>query len=281
MYIVILGSNTLFSPTQIKNDFSRNGKLYMEFTPDDNLKPYIFCYWISPVELSNSNIEIQNISNELIVPDGCIDILFRLDKKTKELQILVIGMMDAPSKVYLEYHRIQTFGIRFYPGVLYPFFKYPLKEFTNKIILLDDVIEDIRIKLGEELISASTINEMISATNKYFSTLLNNSLQNNTLNNALFLIYKSKGNITVKDISNREVISERQIRRIFNNWIGINPKTFCKIVRFQNILKTTMLSQEINWTNLALESGYYDQTHFINEFKEFCSFTPEKLFSNK
>lgn len=61
----------------------------------------------------------------------------------------------------------------------------------------------------------------------------------------------------------------------------MNPKTFCKIVRFQNILKTTMLLQEINWTNIALESGYYDQTHFINEFKEFCSFTPEKLFSNK
>lgn len=278
---MILDSNTLFSPTQIKNDFSRNRKLYMEFSPDYKLKPYIFCYWISPVELSNENIKIQNISNELIVPDGCIDILFRVDKRTKELQILVIGMMDAPSHVYLEYDRVQTFGIRFYPGVLYPFFKYPLNEFTNKIILLEDVIEDIRTKLGEELISASTINEMVSATNKYFSTLLNNSLQNNTINNALLLIYKSKGNISIKDISNREVISERQIRRIFNNWIGINPKTFCKIVRFQNILKTTMVTQKINWTNLALESGYYDQTHFINEFKEFCSITPEKLFSNK
>lgn len=278
---MLLDSNTLFSPTQIKNDFSKNRKLYMEFAPDNQLKSHIFCYWISPVDLSKDNIKLQDLNNELIVPDGCIDILFRMDKKTRELQILVIGMMDTPSQVYLEYDRIQTFGIRFYPGVLYPFFKYALNEFTNKIILLDDVIEDIRIKLGEELISALTIYEMIAAANKYFSTLLNNSLQNNTLNNALFLIYKSKGNITVNDISKREVISERQIRRIFNNWIGINPKTFCKIVRFQNILKTTMLVQELNWTNLALESGYYDQTHFINEFKEFCSITPEKLFSNK
>lgn len=203
---MILDSNILFSPTQIKNDFSRNRKLYMEFAPDHQLKSYIFCYWVSPVDLSNDNIKLQDLSNELIVPDGCIDIL---------------------------------------------------------------------------LISALTINEMIAVANKYFATLLNNSLQNNILNNTLLLIYKSKGNITVKDISKREVISERQMRRIFNNWIGINPKTFCKIVRFQNTLKTTMVTQEINWTNLALESGYYDQTHFINEFKEFCSSTPEKLFSNK
>ena len=93
------------------------------------------------------------------------------------------------------------------------------------------------------------------------------------------MIYKSKGNITVKDISDREVISERQIRRIFNNWIGINPKTFCKIVRFQNTINTKRLPQEINWINLALESGYYDQTHFINEFKELSGITPEKFFS--
>ena len=72
--------------------------------------------------------QLRDINNELIVPDGCIDILFRVDKITKEFQVLVIGMMDAPSEVYLEYDRIQTFGIRFYPGVLYPFFKHPLND---------------------------------------------------------------------------------------------------------------------------------------------------------
>lgn len=276
---MILQSNTLFSPTQIKNDFSKNKKLYMEFAPDCKLKPYIFCYWVSPVELSNESIKILELNNELIVPDGCIDILFRINKKTRELQILVVGIMDAPSEVYMEYDKIQTFGIRFYPGVLYPFLKYPLNDFTNKMILLEDVIEDIRIKLGEELINALTITHMVSAANKYFAALLDNSLNNAVLNNALFLIYKAKGNITIKNISDREVISERQIRRIFNNWIGINPKTFCKIVRFQNIIKAKRGSQEINWINLALESGYYDQTHFINEFKELSGFTPEKFFS--
>ena len=74
------------------------------------------------------------------------------------------------------------------------------KHKVAKALKLDDVIEDIRKNLGEQLISAYTINEMISAANKYFATLVNNSLVNNTLNNALFLIYKSKGNITVKDI---------------------------------------------------------------------------------
>ncbi len=278
---MILESNTLFSPTQIKNDFSKNRKLFMEFAPCCRLRQYIYCYWISPVDLSSENNKKPDINNELVIPDGCIDILFRINTKTKELQVLVIGIMDAPTEVNFEYDIFQTFGIRFFPGVLYPFFKYPLNDFTNKITLLDDVIDDVRRKLGEELINASTINEMVSSADKYFSMLLNNSVYNVTLNNALHLIYKSKGNISIKDISNSEVISERQIRRIFNNWIGINPKTFCRIVRFQNILKNPMLSQEINWINLSLESGYYDQTHFIKEFKEFSGFTPDKFFEIK
>lgn len=279
---MILESNTLFLPTQIQNDFSGNRKLYLEFAPDYRLRSYIVCYWISPAELGSHNIIIQQkVNDELIVPDGCIDILFRIDRKTKELQMLVVGMMDSPANVFLEYERIQTFGIRFYPGVLYPLVKYPINDFTNKIILLDDVIEDIRVKLGETLMNASTINEMISAANKYFSMLVSDTLQNDILNNALLYIYKSKGNLTVNEIAKREVISERQIRRIFNNWIGINPKTFCKIIRFQNILKTSMLTKEIDWIKIALECGYYDQTHFINEFKEFCGSTPEKFFYNK
>jgi AraC-like DNA-binding protein len=277
---LILNSNELFSPTQIKKAFNGNRKIYMEFAPDYNLKPYIFCYWISPFELGRHNILIEQKENkELIVPDGCIDILFRIDRITKKLQTLVVGMMDSPGDVFFDYERIQTFGIRFYPGVLYPLLKYPINDFTNKIILLDVVIEDIRVKLGEVLIRASTTDEMISAANKYFSILVSDTLQNDTLNNALLYIYKAKGNLTVNEISRREVISERQIRRIFNNWIGINPKTFCKIIRFQNILKTVMVTKEVDWIKIALECGYYDQTHFINEFKEFCGSTPEKFYN--
>ena len=82
---MILDSNILFWPTQIKNTFSNNRKLYMEFAPDCILKPYIFCYWVSPVELGRDNIQVINVSHALIVLDGCIDILFRVDKKTKEL----------------------------------------------------------------------------------------------------------------------------------------------------------------------------------------------------
>jgi transcriptional regulator GlxA family with amidase domain len=73
-------------------------------------------------------------------------------------------------------------------------------------------------------------------------------------------------------------ISQRQLRRLFEFYIGDTAKTFAKVVRFQNILRAKPSSQSLRQNKLFFDVGYYDQAHFIKEFKNFYGVTPSKAF---
>lgn len=97
------------------------------------------------------------------------------------------------------------------------------------------------------------------------------------LYDAITVILKNNGVVNIEsDIDTG--ISQRQLRRIFNYYIGDTAKTFCKVVRFQNILKAKPSVQSLKKNKLFFDAGYYDQTHFIKEFKNFYGITPTQAF---
>jgi Helix-turn-helix domain len=63
---------------------------------------------------------------------------------------------------------------------------------------------------------------------------------------------------------------------VFRENVGLTPKGFLKIIRFQKAIQEIASAKQTNWTSIALESGYYDQAHFINDFKTFSGFTPKQ-----
>ena len=91
------------------------------------------------------------------------------------------------------------------------------------------------------------------------------------------MILKNFGMVDVERDLNTG-ISARQLRRLFEFYIGDTAKTFSKVVRFQNILKSKPSSQSLRQNKLFFDSGYYDQSHFIKEFKNFYGVTPSKAF---
>ena len=88
-------------------------------------------------------------------------------------------------------------------------------------------------------------------------------------------IYETKGNVSIKEISQDTGYSECYVRRSFHEMHGISPKTFEKIVRFQNTLEEMALHKDMAFYDMAQESGYYDQSHMVKEFKNFTGLTPE------
>ncbi|HMX79717.1 MAG TPA: helix-turn-helix transcriptional regulator, partial [Ferruginibacter sp.] len=70
--------------------------------------------------------------------------------------------------------------------------------------------------------------------------------------------------------------SQKHLIKLFKDHVGITPKGFLKIIRFQKAVQEIEASKNIHWARLALESGYYDQAHFIHDFKEFSGFTPQE-----
>jgi methylphosphotriester-DNA--protein-cysteine methyltransferase len=96
---------------------------------------------------------------------------------------------------------------------------------------------------------------------------------------ALSYIHKSKGNIRIKQLMEQLHISQSPLEKRFRQAVGASPKKFASIVRLRNVIQ--QYSPTGSLTELGYEAGFYDQAHFVKEFKTFTGDTPEKFFSGK
>jgi AraC-like DNA-binding protein len=91
-------------------------------------------------------------------------------------------------------------------------------------------------------------------------------------------MYEYQGNLSISSLAERINYSERSIRRTFQEFLGINPKEFMNIIRFQNALRG-MTESPKRFTDLASTYGYYDQSHFIHHFKRYYGKLPTQITS--
>jgi transcriptional regulator GlxA family with amidase domain len=94
------------------------------------------------------------------------------------------------------------------------------------------------------------------------------------------LLFQMKGQISVVELAQRLGISKRNLERRFSQEIGLSPKQLAKTIRLQALLKMLNQSQSKSLTELALECGYYDQAHFIKDFKEFTGLSPKQFYAD-
>ena len=273
--------NRNFEPVQIKPSLiSSCSKLYIEFMPTESLKNYIYCYWVSPIVKDVWLNHMNQMQSEIVLPDGCIDVLFSTDKYGDGCRNILVGTMSKSSIVNMDHNNIETFGIRFYPGGLQALIKESSDKFTDKMEFIDTLEQNIFIEFGKELSRFNSIESKVNYANRYFTLNMKVSIPwDNEFQNVLYRIYKTRGIIKIKDITELEVIGEKQLRRIFHSRVGISTKTFIKVVRFQNALSIMNLKKDNKIVDFALEAGYYDESHFIHEFYELSNMNPSEYIA--
>jgi AraC-like DNA-binding protein len=273
-------NHSLYTPVQANSTNLNIPGRYYEWKPSLQLSKYIYCYWYTQ-KINDSSLVCLD-STEIIIPDGCIDMVFRIDRFLPDIQALIIGTMDRAAVVDMEYDRIESFGIRFYPGGLQLFLREPAHQFTNHIIDLSDVAKKFAWELKRCLDWKSSIKENIFELEKYLlSKLADDLVWESTFQNSLMHIYQTKGNVSVKDIACKETISEKQLMRIFYSRTGVGTKTFSRIIRFQHFLRILNSAEKITLTDAAIQGGYYDQAHCIREFQDLCNTLPSNYMKSR
>lgn len=221
-------------------------------------------------------------SNKLeVIPDACIDILFW--KKDGRIVTKIAGTVLEKAESNAELNS-ECFGVRLMPGINPVYKALPLYEIVNKEWEFASMLpHDEKEKLLENLFFSNTLEEKIKIFMNYFihqadpktedSLSLKNYLRNEIIN--------SDGDLKLSDLSLKTGYSERYLNKRIHEDFGMNPKNLIRIIRFQKAVDNlTATIGNTNCIHTALDHGYYDQSHFIKDFKRLSGTTPIGYINN-
>lgn len=244
--------------------------MYVEMLPDSQLQHYIYCYW----QLKTST-PLQEAFTYRVVADGCIDIFFEVDKPADSF---VMGFCKQYTEFELD-HTFHYVGVRFLPTMFPQLFKINAALLSNRTESLDTIAPVTAHFIAETFASDQPITLIKELLDAYFRKHIAqvDFDVDSRLYGAIATIMRKSGVLNLeRDIDSG--ISPRQLRRLFEYYIGDTAKTFSKVVRFQNILRAKPSIQSLRENKLFFDAGYYDQAHFIKEFKNFYGVTPSRAF---
>jgi len=243
-------------------------KSCLYISPHEILQPYIANYAIafpSPQTMPDEYTILPTASTGLIIKvnNGKINVTLR-GANTK-----AFNAGASSNKVNL------LLLIEFHSGGLYPFMPFDQAEIIDSFIPLDVFDKRLKHSLENELEKSEQIGDLIDALNKIFIKLLMDSRIKFDILPAMKNIIKRHGFIDAKNISYPFYYSERQTRRLFLHYVGVNPQKFIRIVRTNYALQL-IKNKKNSYLDVVEKAGYFDQSHFIHEFKAFHGITPQE-----
>ncbi len=261
--------------------------LYQEYQASPPLRPYIHCIWTlehQPIRTS------ANKAVERILPDGQMEMIFHLGGRFLQLE----GgkeRLQARSFLYGQLHHYldlipstdaKIIAIRFRPYGLFPFVPLSPKEFQSQQISLPDLFGSSGRALEEQVNDAPDT----SAAIRTIEVFLLNQLVHFTKPDPLVvhvseLIARNGGIGDIKDILRSLKISPRHLQRKFLEVTGTKPKTLARITRLQKVIRLVQHQSCSSLTEISLEAGYFDQAHFIRDFKRFAGQPPRQFFQQQ
>lgn len=166
-------------------------------------------------------------------------------------------------------------GVHFKAGGAFPFLGAGANELTNAHGHLADIWGRFGVELRERLCAASTPEErfriMEAALRSRFHDPTRCQLP---IKMALKMLTIAGNRASVRDVSRKLGFSQRRFIQIFNSVVGLTPRVFCRISRFQQARVLAEKTDRPDWAELALTCGYFDQSHLIRDFREFSGSTP-------
>lgn len=256
---------------------------YLEIQPGRPLASFIECFWT----LEGEPEKLES-APERILPDGCVEIILsfaapftEIDERSEaRLQPLhfLVGQMTRPVMIKPT-GAVRLIGIRFHPGGTFPFLRVPMHETTDRIIELGAIAAELRREFVEVAEVDASLRMKVAAIERVLLKQLRSRGHDSRLVDLTARMVRTAGRVSVDDLASEAGVSARQLRRRFLMEVGVGPKLLCRVLRFQQVF--TAIDQNIaDWADVALECGYYDQAHLINDFRQFAHQTPAALLAN-
>ncbi|MCG8372403.1 MAG: helix-turn-helix transcriptional regulator [Balneolales bacterium] len=253
--------------------------LFLKIPPIDKLQSFIDCYWV----IENSD---ESIYPQKIIPDGFPEIIFHYGDPyrinisgTWQLQEKALIGGQIRNHFMLENTGVSgMIGIKFKPFGITKLFGVNMLSLTDTVIPLNEILEQPFEEISESMDSENPYSGKIDSLNEFFSQVpVYETANDQLIELAIRTIFRKHGLITVSELNEIAGTSERKLERLFNKYIGLSPKFYTRIIRF-NYIYSLVQKEKMSWSRLAQMSGFYDQSHFISNFQEFTGEDPSEYF---
>lgn len=256
--------------------------IYKVYEPTPELAPFVRFFWALECEVLPGQEFVHRS-----IADSCVELVFSYKGEFVEITPTSTypssprANIQAQSTSYRRFLTNESFGILgvyLYPFALPKLFRFPAYEFTNAAIDLDLVTGISGRDVDERVNQAGSNEERVSIISDFLLLRLRENSRDLPLAHlAVHSMLESNGNVSIADLARDHALSTRQFERRFKEMAGLSPKLYSRVVRFQSATQERMKGKR-DLTDIAYSCGYYDQSHFINDFREFSGYTPKEYF---
>ncbi len=253
--------------------------------PSIFLSPYVKQYW------AIENCMPQGVSHvQRVVPCGLVEMVFYLGDRPKAVSenrnLLDSTLVSGQHKEHYDIvvtGNLSMFSVTFQAQGAMMFFDLPLIELYDRTVPLQYLQKEAIDKVESDLFESKTFSEKVCIIENFLAhKFLKNYKEHDVarITGSISLINQTRGTVSINALASHACLSRKQYERIFGDCIGISPKGFLRIIRFQNAIFRKQLNGKNSLTSLAYDCGYYDQSHMINDFKHLSGKTPKQYFSD-
>jgi AraC-like DNA-binding protein len=242
------------------------GGAYLEHAPPVSLARYVECFWSRGESRGAPDVA----RSHRVIPDGCVDVVLTLDGR---LRAEAVGAMTR-AVVFRDSADTGYVGVRFRPGIAGVIFGLPASELTDQSAELRDVWSDGGSLLDGIASATDTPGRVHALSAVIARKLLAGGGRPPAVAAAAERIAAARGALSIDGLARDLGITRQHLARLFAEHVGLSPKMLARVVRARSVVERIRGGGELDWISVALDAGYYDQSHLIGELKELTGLSP-------
>ncbi len=246
-------------------------------TPKAPLSDYIECLWYHEMRGYQGR--------ELILPSSYIELIVNFANPHKVLDLNDFSRFEWQRESWLagmqtrclaiESTSSHMIGARFKPGGAHAFFVEPITEFTDRVIPLDALLGSAATQLRSGLQATCETSGRFQIFEEFLLKRFKpDGGAYQLVAKAVAELAGSNGTLALKELSAALDVSHKHLTHQFTRLVGVGPKQFARMLRLNSVIGALDISQSVDWNEVAHAADFYDQSHFINEFRAFTGLTP-------
>lgn len=260
--------------------------LYLHRKPPPPLSDFVAVLWLY------EGYEVSH-KQERLMPDGSVELVINLaedrirnydSRNPEKFETIPGGVVSGPRSEFFVIDtagQASVIGVHFKPGGAFPFFRIPPAEIMDQSVALECLWGPAANWLRERVLRAKTATEKLCMLERCLLEQVAKPLERHPAVNFALCNLSSAQPPGISWVVDRVGYSQRRFIELFSNEVGITPKLFSRVTRFQRVIRRAHVVEDINWARMALDCGYYDQAHFVHDFQSLAGITPSEYLVRK